>query len=135
MESTVHLAALAIVSACVTGMIWIVKFMFEKLLVRMDRGNELMDNNNKLLIELQLSTQKNTKATESADQYLRDRNGRDAKIHEKQMETAHTLHKELINAINTTSNTITKTEQNIETQNVQNQRRKRKRLTNKTKKN
>lgn len=66
-NDAVMLAALGIVSACVGGLIWVIKRMFNDILP--------------VLRELIISTQKNTDATQSADTYLRQRNGRDIEKH------------------------------------------------------
>lgn len=66
-DSTVLLAALGIVSACVGALIYVIKFMFQKIVP--------------LLESLTISTDKNTKATKKADEYLRERNGRDNEFH------------------------------------------------------
>lgn len=69
------LAALGIVSSCVLLLGWIIKFMFMKLLPAMENNNKLTEEGNKL-------TKANTKATTTADIYLRERNGRDNEHHE-----------------------------------------------------
>lgn len=66
-NSTVLLAALGIVSACVAGLLWVIKFMFKELLPTIQG--------------LEHATKANTSATKSADKYLKERNGRDTKIH------------------------------------------------------
>lgn len=68
------LAALTIVSACVAVLVWVIKFMFTKIL-------PAMENNNKLTAQANVLTKANTKATKSADEYLRERNGRDNEHH------------------------------------------------------
>lgn len=55
------LAALGIVSACVAGLIWVIKRMFNDIIPALDA---------------------NTEATKSADVYLRERNGRDNEHHQ-----------------------------------------------------
>lgn len=61
------LAALGIVSACVAALVWVIRFMFGRLVPMIE---ELIKN-----------TAANTSITESADKYLRDRNGRDSEHH------------------------------------------------------
>lgn len=80
MNSPELLAALGIVSACVAGLIWVIKRMFNDILPALDG--------------LKAATQSNTSATKSADEYLRERNGRDNEHH------AATL--KAINAVPTT---------------------------------
>lgn len=91
MNEAVLLAALGIVSACVGALVWIIKFMFEKILPALENNNKLTASG----IEL---TKANTLATKSADQYLRERNGRDNEHHTAVLES--------INAIPTTMQTI-----------------------------
>lgn len=70
----VLLAALGIVSAAVAGFIWVIKFMFTKLLPAIDKTNVLAEKGIAM-------AGANTKATKSADSYLRERNGRDGEKH------------------------------------------------------
>lgn len=91
-ESAVLIAALGVVSACVGGLIWIIKFLFEKLLPRIDEGNVALSH-------LAKATDQNTRATKAADAYLRDRNGRDAEHAKVSLENTNRTHKELIAAI------------------------------------
>lgn len=67
MNDTGLLAALGIVSACVAGLIWVIKRMFNDILP--------------ILRQLTRATEKNTSATTAADRYLRQRNGRDTEFH------------------------------------------------------
>jgi CHASE2 domain-containing sensor protein len=61
------LAALGIVSACVAGLIWVIKRMFNDILPALNH--------------LTKATVQNTEATKSADTYLKQRNGRDIEKH------------------------------------------------------
>lgn len=67
MNSPELLAALGIVSACVAGLIWVIKKMFNDILPALNG--------------LKRATEQNTSATKSADTYLRERNGRDNEHH------------------------------------------------------
>ncbi len=67
MNDAVMLAALGIVSACVAGLIWVIKRMFNDILPA--------------LKNLTKATELNTSATQSADTYLKARNGRDIEKH------------------------------------------------------
>jgi len=66
METTVLLAALGIVSACVGILGWVIKFLFTKIL-------PVLEN---VVV-----------ATKSSDTYLRERNGRDIHFHENIMKS------------------------------------------------
>lgn len=65
------LAALAIVSACVASLVWTIKYLFSQF-------KPVLDG-------LVISAQENTNATRNADQYLRQRNGRDMEFHTEVM--------------------------------------------------
>ena len=67
MENTVLLAALAIVSACVGSLVWVIKHLFTEILP--------------VIHNLVKVTELNTEATKSSDAYLRERNGRDNHFH------------------------------------------------------
>jgi len=72
METTVLLASLGIVSACVASLVWVIKHLFTEIL-------PVINN----LVKV---TELNTQATKSADAYLRERNGRDIHFHTNVME-------------------------------------------------
>lgn len=67
MNEAVMLAALGIVSACVAGLIWVIKHLFSQVIPALNG--------------LKKATDQNTAATKSADVYLRERNGRDNEHH------------------------------------------------------
>ena len=67
METTVLLAALAIVSACVGSLVWVIKHLFTEILP--------------VIHNLVKVTELNTEATKSSNVYLRERNGRDSHFH------------------------------------------------------
>ena len=99
METTVLLAALAIVSACVGSLVWVIKHLFTEIL-------PVINN----LVKV---TERNTQATKSADIYLRERNGRDNHFHTEVMEA--------LNAIKEQSKNQQVAEQTVEHQTVNNQ--------------
>lgn len=61
------IAALGILATCVGGLLWVIKFVFTKLIPAIDHLTD--------------ATKRNTLATKSADEYLRQRNGRDNEMH------------------------------------------------------
>jgi len=73
MESTVLLAALTLVSLCVTALVWVIKFLFTKMMPVIEK--------------LVTVTELKTEATKSFDSYLRERNGRDIHFHENIMKS------------------------------------------------
>ncbi len=66
-----------ILATCVGGLLWIIKFMFQRLVPLIEEGNK--------------ATQANTRATKSADTYLRGRNGRDAEFHDELIKEIQTM--------------------------------------------
>lgn len=71
------IAALGIVSACVAGLIWVIKRMFSDIVPALDG--------------LKRATDQNTSATKSADEYLRDRNGRDKEHHKATLKSINAI--------------------------------------------
>jgi hypothetical protein len=67
MNEAVMLSALGIVASCVAGLLWVIKFMFNKLVPLIESGNKLI--------------KQNTYTTKNADKYLKERNGRDTEKH------------------------------------------------------
>lgn len=71
------LAALAIVATSVGGLIWIVKFLLTQF-------RKTLEANTKAL-------SLNTRATKNADNYLRERNGRDNEFHAQVLKSLEKL--------------------------------------------
>ncbi len=71
LDTTVIIAIVGILSATVGALIWIIKYLFSEFKPALDG-----------LIK---STDQNTLATKSADEYLRERNGRDNEFHKEVM--------------------------------------------------
>ena len=86
MESTVLLAALGIVATCVGVLVWLIKFMFERIIPAIDGFKEITDATLRATIA-------NTEATKSADTYLRERNGRDNIFHKEVMDELREIKK------------------------------------------
>lgn len=76
-NSAVTIAIVGILATCVGGLLWIIKFMFNKM--------------TPLLEGLTKSTDANTSATKTADKYLRDRNGRDAESHKESIKAIEAI--------------------------------------------
>lgn len=113
MEDGALIAALGIVSACVGGLIWVIKKMFNDILPAING--------------LKNATEQNTKATKSADVYLRERNGRDNEHHKAVLDSLDAIpttlkkiaddqQKAIIKAVNVDKQSIT--EQKVENQTV-----------------
>lgn len=69
MDKEIVLAIVAILATCVGGLIWVIKYLFQKILP--------------VIEQLVKATDKNTETTKHADEYLRERNGRDSKMHKE----------------------------------------------------
>jgi hypothetical protein len=66
-------AIVGVLATCVGGLIWVIKTMFRQII-------PLIENGNKIIAKVDVSTRANTKATKAADAYLRQRNGRDVEF-------------------------------------------------------
>lgn len=71
-DTSVSIAAIAIVATCVTALIWIVKF----LMLQMRKS---LDNNAKSHLKVAQATDKNTKVAEETLTFLKALNGKVAK--------------------------------------------------------
>lgn len=69
MSEQAILAIIAILASTVGALIYVIKYMFDKILP--------------ILESMQKSVDRNTEATKSNDEYLRYRNGRDNEMHEQ----------------------------------------------------
>lgn len=87
--NAVTLAVVAILATCVAGLMWIIKFMFSKLLPVIDRGAVSTER----LVEV---TKQNTKQIKVADDYLRKRNGRDNDMHRELVAAIAEIPKQII---------------------------------------
>lgn len=117
------LAALGIVSACVAGLIWVIKFMFSKLMPMIEKSNILAEQGIKV-------GEANTSATKAADSYLRERNGRDAEHHRATLKAINAIPSTLKKIANAQEKAIIKavkverqsvTEQKVEHQTIRSQ--------------
>ncbi len=77
MDNETTLAIVAILATCVAALVWVIKFMFTKIVP--------------LLEGLTAAVEKNTAATEKADQYLKERNGRDNEMHQQVLMDLHAI--------------------------------------------
>ena len=92
----------SILGLTVGALIWVIKFMFNKLIPRLDKGNEAIG-------KLVVATNKNMGVIKSADTYLRDRNGRDATTAQLLVDTTISTHHETIKAIKSLQDSMSKT--------------------------
>jgi len=81
MESTVLIAALAIVSACVGLLGFVIKEMFRELKPLIASSMELTKINTLATEANTRASEKTAKAVHSLDTYTRERNGRDNHFH------------------------------------------------------
>lgn len=103
-ESSVTLGILGVLGTCVAGLIWVMKYVFGTL--------------KPLLEETLKATQANTKATNHADQYLRERNGRDNAMHKQLLEATQAIPSTLKGIADEQARAIVKA---VKVQNVQEQ--------------
>jgi len=112
MNEAVMIAALGIVASCVAGLLWVIKFMFNKMIPAIDKLSD--------------TTVANTRATQSADRYLRERNGRDSEFHKSTLKAIKAIPTKMQiiadnQAITLLENLKKQPIQNIEHQNVKEQ--------------
>lgn len=79
-DNTVVLSVLAVLGSCVAGLIWVIKHLFTEIKPVLGNISDATLANTRALEKLSSLTEKNTKATQAADAYLRERNGRDGKM-------------------------------------------------------
>src|ERR1039458_7864511 len=91
----------AILGTTVAALIWVIKFMFSKILPLLEHANSNIQTNNRL-------TKSMEKTTKAADEYLRARNGRDADVAKVLLDTTKKSHDALIKAINAIPTQIVK---------------------------
>ncbi len=108
-DNTIILAALGIVASCVAGLIWVIKYMFSRIVPALEG--------------LTNSTVANTVATKRADDYLRDRNGRDNTMHKELIKAVGDISQQIIDTADVTAKTLVDhpIAQKVETQVVQTQ--------------
>jgi len=104
-------AALTLAGSTVAGLIWVVKYVLKEVKPALDK-----------LVEV---TKKNTVATEKADSYLRERNGRDIEKHTELLKATQKIPQVMQQIANTQSKAIIQAvkikEQHIEHQHVDKQ--------------
>lgn len=79
MGESSNLAVIGILASCVGALVWIIKYLFAKIIPNLEKNTDML----KLLADV---TTNNTAATKSADEYLRERNGRDIEFHTQVVE-------------------------------------------------
>lgn len=103
----VTLAVVGILATCVGGLLWIIKFMFGRLLP--------------IIEDLQKVTAANTKATKSADDYLRQRNGRDNEHHKETMKVIKAIPDKMQKIADKQAETLAMNLKKLPAQNIQHQ--------------
>lgn len=123
MEASVILAIVAVLATLVGSLVWVLKFVFEKLLPRIDEGNKIIEKNSHLVEKLGVSTTQNTAATKSADEYLRQRNGRDNEMHAELIKAVQEIPAQIIKTATVTAKAPHETtvDQHVENQTVEKQ--------------
>lgn len=77
MGESSNLAVIAILATTVGALVWVIKYLFTKVVPALDG--------------LKQSTEANTQATKAADQYLRERNGRDSEHHTESLKAIQAI--------------------------------------------
>lgn len=109
-DNTVVLSVLAVLGSCVAGLIWVIKHLFTEIKPVLGGINESQLANSRALDKLSGLVEKNTKATESADAYLRQRNGRDAEVWQKVMHSLEQISSQTVDNQYVGKQTIGKSE-------------------------
>lgn len=104
-NDAVTLAVVGILATCVAGLMWIIKFMFSKLLPVIDRGAVSTEK----LVEV---TRANTKQIKVADEYLRRRNGRDNEMHKELIAAIAEIPKQIITTGKVSDASVARTAKN-----------------------
>lgn len=95
LDATVAIAVVGVLGTCVGGLIWVIKKMFNQIIPAID--------------SLTKATQGNTRATKSADTYLRERNGRDASMHKELIQAVQAIPEQIIETANITAKALADT--------------------------
>lgn len=106
-NDSITLAVVAILATCVGGLLWIIKFMFGKLVP--------------IIEDLQKVTLANTKATKSADDYLRQRNGRDNEHHQETMKVIQAIPDKMQKIADIQAKTLEENLRKLPSQNIEHQ--------------
>ena len=106
-NDTVSLAIVGILATCVGGLLWVIKFIFGKMLP--------------IIEDLVKVTAANTKATKSADEYLRQRNGRDNEHHAEVMKVIGAIPTKMQQIANTQAKTLADNLRKLPAQNIEHQ--------------
>lgn len=103
------IAIIGVLGTCVGGLIWVIKKMFNDIVPAIN--------------SLTKATTANTKATKSADAYLKARNGRDSTMHKELIESIKEIPLQIIKTANITAKTLVRTPitQKVDTQQVETQ--------------
>lgn len=88
-QNAVTLAVIGILATCVGGLLWIIKFMFTKLLPAIDG--------------LTKATVSNTRAASASTRYLKKRNGRDGEMHKELIKAVGAIPEQIVATANVTA--------------------------------
>src|ERR1039458_2443123 len=90
------IAVVGVLATCVGALVWVIKFLFQKLLPAFDQQTKVTGR-------LVTATAANTKATRNADTYLRSRNGRDAEFQKENLKALRAVPKQIIESARITA--------------------------------
>lgn len=111
-DNTVVLSVLAVLGSCVAGLIWVIKHLFTEIKPVLGNISDSTQANTRALEKLSVLTENNTKATQAADTYLRERNGRDSKMWTQVMHSLEQISSQTVGEQYVGRQTINKTEGN-----------------------
>jgi len=101
------LAALAILGTCVGALVWMIEYMFTKMLPMIEKNID--------------ATTANTLATKNADKYLQDRNGRDAEAHKETLKAIAVIPTKMQEIADLQATTLVESVKEISEQHVKHQ--------------
>lgn len=88
-SSAITLAVVGILATCVTGLLWVIRFLFTKLL-------PIIDKNAASTEKLVQVTKQNTRQIKQADDYQRKRNGREAEAHQELIKAISEIPRQIV---------------------------------------
>lgn len=122
MSETSNLAVIAILATTVGALVWVIKYLFTKVVPALDGLKQSTEANTTMLKSVSDATEKNTQATTSADDYLRQRNGRDIEFHEAVVKRLDAVPDKMEEIANRTADELRKIKmQDVKEQTVQHQ--------------
>jgi len=95
-DTAMAIGVVGVLGTCVGGFIWVIKFMFGKLVPAIDALTEASENTTK-------SSNANVRATQAATAYLKLRNGRDAEFQKENVTAIRAIPQQIIDSATITA--------------------------------